>query len=85
MHELAYNLESFNPAFTAVLLKVQRTIGLSDYVRRDQVRWGGAGGRWEVVGAGQQRRSMAHAGAAAVQLAGCAEGRALRLLCACRR
>ncbi|KAI7842404.1 hypothetical protein COHA_004043 [Chlorella ohadii] len=36
MHELAYNLESFNPAFTAVLLKVQSTIGLSDYVRRDQ-------------------------------------------------
>jgi hypothetical protein len=35
MHELAYNLESFNPAFTAVLLAVQRTIGLSDYVRRD--------------------------------------------------
>ena len=23
MHELAYNLESFNPAFTAVLLKVR--------------------------------------------------------------
>jgi hypothetical protein len=36
MHELAYNLESFNPAFTAVLLKVQSTIGLTDYVRRDQ-------------------------------------------------
>lgn len=35
MHELAYNLESFNPAFTAVLLKVQQTIGVSDYVRRD--------------------------------------------------
>ncbi len=35
MHELAYNLESFNPAFTAVLLKVQRTIGVSDYVGRD--------------------------------------------------
>lgn len=41
MHELAYNLESFNPAFTAVLLKVQSTIGLTDYVRRDQVRGGG--------------------------------------------
>lgn len=35
MHELAYNLESFNPAFTAVLLKVQRTIGVSGYVARD--------------------------------------------------
>jgi hypothetical protein len=35
MHELAYNLESFNPAFTAVLLRVQQTIGVSDYVRRD--------------------------------------------------
>lgn len=35
MHELAYNLESFNPAFTAVLLRVQSTIGLTDYVRRD--------------------------------------------------
>ena len=35
MNELAYNLESFNPAFTAVLLKVQQTIGVSDYVRRD--------------------------------------------------
>ncbi|KAK9841397.1 hypothetical protein WJX74_005098 [Apatococcus lobatus] len=36
MHELAYNLESFNPAFTAVLLKVQSTIGHSDYVQRDE-------------------------------------------------
>ena len=35
MVELSYNLESFNPAFTAVLLKVQQTIGQSDYVRRD--------------------------------------------------
>ena len=35
MNELAYNLESFNPAFTAVLLKVQQTIGVSDYVHRD--------------------------------------------------
>lgn len=35
MTELAYNLESFNPAFTAVLLAVQRTIGITDYVRRD--------------------------------------------------
>ena len=35
MGELAHNLESFNPAFTAVLLAVQRTIGASDYVRRD--------------------------------------------------
>ena len=44
MHELAYNLESFNPAFTAVLLKVQSTIGLTDYVRRDQVLSGGGSG-----------------------------------------
>ena len=35
MGELAYNLESFNPAFTAVLLKVQSTIGHSNYVARD--------------------------------------------------
>ena len=35
MAELAYNLESFNPAFTAVLLKVQSTIGHSNYVARD--------------------------------------------------
>ena len=35
MHELAYNLESFNPAFTATLFRVQNTIGLTDYVRRD--------------------------------------------------
>jgi hypothetical protein len=35
MNELAYNLESFNPAFTAVLLRVQSTIGKTDYVRRD--------------------------------------------------
>ena len=35
MAELAYNLESFNPAFTAVLLKVQSTIGHTDYVGRD--------------------------------------------------
>eukprot|EP01026_Neomeris_dumetosa_P056019 TRINITY_DN5114_c0_g1_i1.p2 TRINITY_DN5114_c0_g1~~TRINITY_DN5114_c0_g1_i1.p2 ORF type:complete len:307 (-),score=48.43 TRINITY_DN5114_c0_g1_i1:161-1081(-) len=34
-NELAYNLESFNPAFTAVLLALQCTIGRSDYVRRD--------------------------------------------------
>ena len=33
--ELCYNLESFNPVFTAVLLKVQCTLGQSDYVRRD--------------------------------------------------
>lgn len=35
MAELAFNLESFNPAFTAVLLQVQRTIGVTDYERRD--------------------------------------------------
>lgn len=34
-NELCYNLESFNPAFTACLLQVQKTIGVSDYVRRD--------------------------------------------------
>ena len=33
--ELCYNLESFNPVFAAVLLKVQCTIGQSDYERRD--------------------------------------------------
>mmetsp|Transcript_4518 Transcript_4518/g.16195 ORF Transcript_4518/g.16195 Transcript_4518/m.16195 type:complete len:335 (+) Transcript_4518:136-1140(+) len=33
--ELCFNLESFNPIFTAVLLKVQCTIGLSDYEKRD--------------------------------------------------
>uniref|UniRef100_A0A061RDK2 Iron-containing redox enzyme family protein n=1 Tax=Tetraselmis sp. GSL018 TaxID=582737 RepID=A0A061RDK2_9CHLO len=35
LRELAYNLESFNPLFTAVLLKVQCGIGETDYVRRD--------------------------------------------------
>lgn len=35
-NELAYNLESFNPVFTACLLKVQCTLGSSDYVRRDE-------------------------------------------------
>ncbi|KAK3271385.1 hypothetical protein CYMTET_20262 [Cymbomonas tetramitiformis] len=35
-NELAHNLESFNPIFTAVMLKVQCTIGHSDYVRRDE-------------------------------------------------
>ncbi|CAG9463340.1 unnamed protein product [Pedinophyceae sp. YPF-701] len=34
-NELAHNLETFNPAFTAVVLKVQMTIGASDYDRRD--------------------------------------------------
>eukprot|EP00200_Dunaliella_tertiolecta_P001522 CAMPEP_0202350582 /NCGR_PEP_ID=MMETSP1126-20121109/7595_1 /ASSEMBLY_ACC=CAM_ASM_000457 /TAXON_ID=3047 /ORGANISM="Dunaliella tertiolecta, Strain CCMP1320" /LENGTH=335 /DNA_ID=CAMNT_0048942579 /DNA_START=38 /DNA_END=1045 /DNA_ORIENTATION=+ len=34
-NELTFNLESFNPAFTSCLLMVQRTIGASDYVRRD--------------------------------------------------
>eukprot|EP01025_Chloroclados_australasicus_P060897 TRINITY_DN7888_c0_g1_i1.p1 TRINITY_DN7888_c0_g1~~TRINITY_DN7888_c0_g1_i1.p1 ORF type:complete len:336 (+),score=39.54 TRINITY_DN7888_c0_g1_i1:486-1493(+) len=33
--ELTYNLETFNPAFTHVMLKVQSSIGHSDYVRRD--------------------------------------------------
>ena len=33
--ELCFNLESFNPAFAACVLQVQRTIGVSDYVRRD--------------------------------------------------
>ncbi len=35
MNELAYNLESFNPAFAAVVLRVQCTVGKTDYVRRD--------------------------------------------------
>lgn len=34
-NELCFNLESFNPAFAGCLLQVQRTIGVSDYVRRD--------------------------------------------------
>ena len=33
--EMAFNLESFNPVFTACLLKVQCTIGSTDYVARD--------------------------------------------------
>ena len=33
--ELCFNLESFNPAFAAVLLSVQSTIGNSSYQRRD--------------------------------------------------
>eukprot|EP00879_Flechtneria_rotunda_P003579 GHRR01003813.1.p1 GENE.GHRR01003813.1~~GHRR01003813.1.p1 ORF type:complete len:332 (+),score=102.30 GHRR01003813.1:155-1150(+) len=35
-NELCFTLESFNPAFAACLLQVQRTIGVSDYVRRDR-------------------------------------------------
>lgn len=35
-NELCFNLESFNPIFTAVMLKVQCTIGLSDYEARDE-------------------------------------------------
>lgn len=38
MNELAYNLESFNPAFAAVVLRVQCTIGKTDYVRRGMLR-----------------------------------------------
>lgn len=34
-NELTFNLESFNPAFAACVLMVQKTIGVSDYVRRD--------------------------------------------------
>eukprot|EP00803_Ostreobium_quekettii_P000489 evm.model.scf_238EXC.1 EVM.evm.TU.scf_238EXC.1 scf_238EXC:2099-7356(+) len=34
-NEWCYNLESFNPAFAAVVLKVQSTIGHSWYFRRD--------------------------------------------------
>jgi len=34
-NELCFNLESFNPAFAACVLSVQKTIGVSDYVRRD--------------------------------------------------
>jgi hypothetical protein len=34
--EMALNLESFNPIFTACVLQVQKTLGLSDYERRDQ-------------------------------------------------
>jgi len=34
-NELAHNLETFNPVFTAVMLKLQLTVGLSDYERRD--------------------------------------------------
>jgi hypothetical protein len=35
-NEMAFNLESFNPVFTACLLKVQCTLGATDYVRRDE-------------------------------------------------
>jgi len=35
-NEFAHNLETFNPVFTACMLKVQCTIGQSDYVRRDE-------------------------------------------------
>jgi hypothetical protein len=34
-NELAHDLETFNPAFTATVLKVQMTIGHTDYDRRD--------------------------------------------------
>lgn len=33
--ELCFNLESFNPAFAAVVLRVQSSLGSSDYLRRD--------------------------------------------------
>lgn len=33
--EHCYNLESFNPAFAATVLAVQKSIGHSDYLRRD--------------------------------------------------
>eukprot|EP00891_Asterochloris_glomerata_P004175 jgi/Astpho2/4175/e_gw1.00064.44.1_t len=36
MNEFAFNLESFNPAFTATLLKVQCSMGYSDYIQRDE-------------------------------------------------
>lgn len=35
LSELCYNLESFNPAFASVVLAVQKSIGHSDYLRRD--------------------------------------------------
>lgn len=35
-NELAYNLESFNPIFTACMLKVQCTMGHSNYEQRDE-------------------------------------------------
>ena len=35
MHTLAHNLETFNPAFAAVVLAVQLTVGETDYVQRD--------------------------------------------------
>ena len=35
MHTLAHNLESFNPAFAAVVLAVQLTIGETEYEARD--------------------------------------------------
>ena len=34
--EMCYNLESFNAVFTSVLLKVQLTIGTTDYANRDR-------------------------------------------------
>jgi hypothetical protein len=34
--ELCFNLESFNPAFAQVVLMVQKSIGHSDYERRDE-------------------------------------------------
>jgi hypothetical protein len=33
--ELCFNLESFNPAFASVLLRLQCAIGNSDFLRRD--------------------------------------------------
>jgi hypothetical protein len=34
--ELCFNLESFNPAFASVVLMVQKSIGHSDYLQRDE-------------------------------------------------
>lgn len=36
MIELAYNLESFNPVFTAVLLKVSMLDIIATFIQRDQ-------------------------------------------------
>merc|ERR1711871_1714081 len=33
---MAHNLESFNPVFTGCMLKVQMTLGKTDYERRDE-------------------------------------------------
>ena len=76
MAELAYNLESFNPAFTAVLLRVQV---------RTMAGWGEAGGGGNGSGAGAEGTGEVAVREGAAVSFGCAphhRWHRLRLRCA---